>query len=138
VNPLLSKLIAPIKQFFHREDWKNLVVGWGVLFAIFVLPWILGYWYPKAFGFGSMTFLLLIIGLIFSFYLETKRKIEVGEPTHKVTKVIFKSMELIGDVGSRVAVAFGEIFTAIFGVILLVALIGGVIGILVFGWKQLL
>jgi len=131
-------MIAPIKQFFHREDWKNLVVGWGVLFAIFVLPWILGYWYPSAFGFGYMTFLLLIILLLYGFYTEAERKIDAGEPTYKVTYFIFKSMKFIGDVGSRVAVAFGEIFTAIFGVLLLVALIGGVVGILVFGWKQLL
>jgi hypothetical protein len=138
VNPLLSKLIAPIKQFFHREDWKNLVGGWGVCFAIFVLPWILGFWYPSAFGFGYMTFLLLIILLLYGFYTEAERKIDAGEPTYKVTYLIFKSMKFIGEIAPKLAEGLGQLLAGIFGLILLIAVVGGVLGILVFGWKQLL
>ena len=77
---------------------------------------------------------MLLCALIYGFHAETKRKIEAGEPTYKVTYILFKCMDSV----PKVAELMGEIFTSIVSVVLLVAVIGGVIGILVFGWKQLL
>jgi len=76
----------------------------------------------------------LLCSLVFAFYEETKRKIEADEPTYKVTYILFKCMDLV----PKVAELMKVIFTSIIGIVLLVAVIGGVIGILVFGWKQLL
>ncbi len=138
MNPLLSKLIAPIKQFFQKEDWKKLVGGWGVLFAFLALPLILGYWIPKAVALGYIISSIFIIGLIYSFYIETKRKIEAGEQTYKVTYVIFKSMDVLFDFGRQLIAQLGIYFLVFFTLVVGIAVIGGVIGILVFGWKQLL
>lgn len=137
MNPLLSKLIVPIKQFFQSSLWKNLV-GWGVLFVFLALPLILGYLYPKAVALGYIVFSIFIIGLIYSFYIETKRKIEAGEQTYKATYVIFKSMNLSFDFGRQLIAQLVIYFLGICTFVAAIAVIGGVIGILVFGWKQLL
>ena len=108
------------------------------MFAFLALPFILGYWYPKAVALGYIIFLILIIGLIYSFYIETKRKIEAGEQTYKVTYAIFKSMDLSFDFGRQLIAQLAISFLVICTSIAAIAVIGGVIGILVFGWKQLL
>jgi len=138
VRPSLAKVTEPIKQFFQKENWKDMLKGCGIFFAIFVLPWIVGYWYPPAFGFGYMTFLLLIILFIYGFYIEAERKIEAGEQTYKVTYFIFKGMKFIGEIAPKLAEFSGELLAGIFGTMLVIAVVGGVLGILVFGWKQLL
>lgn len=138
MKQLLAKVTEPIKQFFQKENRKDMLKGIEIAFAIFVLPWIVGYWYPSAFGFGYITFLFLIFVLIYGFYIETEKKIEAGEPTYKVTYLIFKGMKFIGDTAPILAQFIGDLFAGIVGIILVIAVIGGVLGILVFGWKQLL
>ena len=137
MNPLLSKLIVPIEQFFQSSLWKKLM-WWGVLFALLALPFILGYWYPKAVALGYINFSIFIIFFIYSFYIETKRKIEAGEQTYKATYVIFKSMNLSFDFGRQLIAQLAINFLVICTFVVVIAVIGGVIGILVFGWKQLL
>jgi len=134
VKLLLSKLVDPVRQFFQRKDWLQVVQGYGIAFCFFVLPWILGFIFPPLLPLGVITGFLLLSGLIYAFYGETKRKIEAGEPTYKVTYILFKCMDLV----PKVAELMKVIFTSIVGTVLLVAVVGGVIGILVFGWKQLL
>jgi hypothetical protein len=134
VKLLPSKLAKPVRQFFQREDWLQVLQGYGLLFCFFVLPWIVGFIFPPLLSLGILSGFLLLCSLVFAFYEETKRKIEADEPTYKVTYILFKCMDLV----PKVAELMKVIFTSIIGIVLLVAVIGGVIGILVFGWKQLL
>lgn len=85
-----------------------------------------------------MVLLLWIIVLPCSFYIETKRKIEAGEQIYKVTNIIFKSMDASVDFGRQLIAQLAIIALSAFTFAVAIAVIGGVIGILVFGWKQLL
>jgi hypothetical protein len=138
VNQLLSKAIAPIKRFFSRENWKTTVVAWVVCFYVFVFPWISDYWFPSPSGLKYFTFLVLIVLLICSFYIETKRKNEAGEPIHKYFLFVFRAMVILLAICRQLIAQLSIIAISIFTLAVAIAVVGGVIGILIFGWKQLL
>jgi hypothetical protein len=131
------KKMQLILEFFKRKDWLNLFIGWLCLFLFLVLPYLLliASFFTKferiELVYGMSVLATFLISLAVYFGLE--REVSNG-----------KKVSFAGLIFFRLCNSFGlltKVFidmTATFLVLAIgLAVIGGVIGLIYFGWKQL-
>ena len=111
---------------------KTYLKGIFVIFVICVLPWILSYW----FSFFEAIAFWLDVGFLYFMFSREKNNKKFHEDV--ITLGEYFSIETIKELYSLVTVTFISTIGGILILLVVIALLGGILGILVFGWKQLL
>ena len=109
----------------YRLDY---IKGVFVIFVICVVPWILSYW----FSFFEAIAFWLDVGFLYFMFSREKNIRKFHEDV--ITFGEYFSIETIKELYSLVTVTF---ISTIGGIVILLVVIA-ILGILVFGWKQLL
>jgi hypothetical protein len=113
-----------------KKEW----FGYFYFFLIFVLPWILVIWFPELLAFALFGTFGLLVVVACGYYELLRKKIDDGGRASRIDNYIVK---FAGFMGALVEV-LGDVAASIFGVIVVILILGGLIGVLVFGWRQLL
>ena len=128
-----------IKQFFdtnfNRVNLKWIYNSFG-FFIIFILPWILQYFVWAGISFGFL--ILASLFTLAEFYEKQRKKVDDKEQQSKLIIFTIHTIEIIKEIITRIFEASTALVGLLFGVIFWILIIGGLIGILIFGWKQIL
>jgi hypothetical protein len=116
-----------------------------IFFFVFVLPWVLLYWFPRVIVCAALSLFFLLWGCSHYYYTENKNKVSAGGGVSRVARIFiiladFTSSLVGGFISLLVSLweGFVGILGGIFALVILVAVVGGIVGILVFGWRQIL
>ena len=117
----------------------------AIFLFVFVLPWVLLYWFPQVIVWAALSSFLLVWGCSHYYYSENKDALSSGGDISRFARffiyIVDISSALFGSFFSLMS-SFWDGFVSILGgiiaIVILVAVVGGIIGILVFGWRQII
>jgi len=137
-----------IKQFFDT-NFNRVNPKWNIyisflFFIIFILPWILQIFNTSnkfIFIWASFSFLFLF-SYVLNYFLDLtdkpRKRIVFTEHQLKIIIFILNTIKIVKDTISRIYISSLELLSSIIGIFIWILIIGGIIGILIFGWKQIL
>ena len=112
---------------------------------VFVLPWILLYWFPRVIVWAAFSLFLLVWGCAHYYYSENMDTLSAGGNISRFARffiyIVDLSSGLLGyffSLMSGLWEGFVSILGGILALVILVAVVGGIVGILVFGWRQII
>ena len=118
----------------NNQFLKDFIKGIFVIFVICVLPWIVSYWISI---FEAIAFWL---DVAFLYYLKNKEKKNYDSKFLEVVMTLGEHsyIKSLKEFYSFVTVTFISSIGGVVILLVVIAIFGGILGILVFGWKQLL
>lgn len=118
----------------NNQFLKDFLKGIFVIFIICGLPWIISYWISF---FEAIAFWL---DIAFLYHLTHKEKKYYSSKFLEVVMTLgeYSYIKSLKEYFSMVNGAFVPTMIVIISLLVMIAILGGILGILVFGWKQLL
>ena len=127
-------MFEKLRNLITNKDSKGSIVSFICIFIFLILPWIISYWIPFFIVVG------FFLNLIFTAFYSDKVKKDIESSNRKSKKLLFvvKIIDAISKYFLLLTEGFINAVGGIIGLLVVIAILGGLIGILYFGWKQLI